>query len=74
MTGKYVVHPEISVGNCGQKQIGTRWVIIPKEKSDGQKSQSKGHLVAKGFQEEEKPVRSTKTIEGLLENVFCSGS
>ena len=32
-----------------------RWVVTQKEKSDGQKTQVKGRLVAKGFQEEESP-------------------
>ena len=37
-------------------------MIIQKEKSDGQKSQIKGHLVAKGFQEEEKPQLDSPTL------------
>ena len=50
---RYEVFEEVE--DCGQEWFGSRWVITQKEKSDGQKSQIKGHLVAKEFQEEEKP-------------------
>ena len=50
---RYDVFEEVD--DCGQEWIGSRWMITQKEKSDGQKSQIKGHLVAKEFQEEEKP-------------------
>ena len=38
-----------------RKKIGSRWLVTQKEKADGQKSQVKGRIVAKGFQEGEKP-------------------
>ena len=39
------------VEDTGQEKIGSRWVITEKEKHDGQKSQIKARLVARGFQE-----------------------
>ena len=37
------------VEDFGQDRIASRGVVTQKEKADGQKSQIKGHLVAKGF-------------------------
>ena len=50
------------VDDCGQERIGSRWVVIQKEKADGQKSQVKGRIVAKGFQEGEKPQSDSPTL------------
>ena len=35
----------------GQITIGSRWVVMAKEKHDGQKQKIKARLVARGFQE-----------------------
>ena len=37
----------------GQETVGPRWVIIKKEKAEGQKKNVKGRLDAKGLQETE---------------------
>ena len=50
------------VDDCGQERIGSRWVVTQKEKADGQKLQVKGRIVAKGFQEEEKPQSDSPTL------------
>ena len=50
------------VDDCGQERIGSRWVVTQKEKADGQKSQVKGRIVAKGFQEGEKPQSDSPTL------------
>ena len=50
------------VEDCGQDRIASRWVVTQKEKADGQKSQIKGHLIAKGFQEGEKPQSDSPTL------------
>ena len=39
----------------GQETIGSRWVITKKEKAHRQKTNYKGQLVARGFQEKEAP-------------------
>ena len=39
------------VEDIGQDTIGSIWVIISKEKHDGQKQQTETRLVARGFQE-----------------------
>ena len=46
---KYDVFEEVD--DVGQERIGSRWVIMQKEKADGQKSDVKGRLVARGFLE-----------------------
>ena len=46
----------------GQERIGSRWVITKKEKHDGQKQEYKARLVARGFQEKEKPQSDSPTI------------
>ena len=46
---KYGVFEEVE--DVGQETVGSRWVITRKEKADGQKTNCKGRLVAKGFQE-----------------------
>ena len=38
-----------------KKEYCLEWVVTQKEKADGEKSQIKGRIVAKGFQEGEKP-------------------
>ena len=38
-----------------------RWVITSKEKQDGQKQAAKAQLVARGFQEAEKPQSNSPT-------------
>ena len=50
---KYGVFEEVD--DVGQETIGSRWVITKKEKADGQKTDYKGRLVARGFQEKEAP-------------------
>ena len=37
------------VADSGQERISSRWVIMKKEQADGQKTEYKGQLVAKGF-------------------------
>ena len=41
----------IEVIDEGQTRVGSRWVINNKEQHDGQKTNCKGRLVARGFQE-----------------------
>ena len=50
------------VDDCGQERIGSRWVVTQKEKAARQKSQVKGRIVAKGFQEGEKPQSDSPTL------------
>merc|ERR1712002_185008 len=50
------------VDDCGQERIGSRWVVTQKEKSDGQKAAVKGRIVAKGFQEGDKPQSDSPTL------------
>ena len=50
---KYGVFEE--VGDVGQETVGSRWVIKRKEKADEQKTNCKGRVVAKRFQEKEAP-------------------
>ena len=50
------------VDDFGQERIGSRWVVTQKEKADGQKSQVKGRIVAKGYQEGEKPQSDSPTL------------
>ena len=45
----------------GQTKIGSRWVITKKESHDGQKTNYKARIVARGFQEEEKPQSDSPT-------------
>ena len=49
------------VAEEGQKKVGSRWVITKKEKQDGQKTDYKARIVAKGFHEEEKPQSDSPT-------------
>ena len=42
--------------------IGSYWVVTKKEKHDGQKTQYKARLVARGFQEIEKPQSDSPTV------------
>ena len=48
--------------DCGQERISSRWVVMQKEKADGQKSHVKGRIVAKEFQEGEKPQSDSPTL------------
>ena len=45
----------------GQECIGIRWVVTRKEAHDGQKTQIKARLVARGFQEVKKPQSDSPT-------------
>ena len=57
---RYEVFEEVD--DHGQEKIGSRWVVTKKENADGQKAQIKGRLVAKGFQEGEKPQSDSPTM------------
>ena len=57
---KYGVFEEID--DEGQDTISSRWVITRKEKADGQKTECKGRLVARGFQEKESPQSDSPTL------------
>ena len=57
---KYEVFEEVE--DEEQETVGSRWVITQKEKSDGQKQNYKGRLVAKGFQEKEAPQSDSPTM------------
>ena len=50
------------VDDCGQERIGSRWVVTQNEKADAHKSQVKGRIVAKRFQEGEKPQSDSPTL------------
>ena len=49
------------VDDIGQETIGSRWVVTKKEAHDGQKSDYKARLVARGFQENTKPQADSPT-------------
>ena len=49
------------VKDIGQETIGSRWVVTEKERQDGQKTKIKARLVARGFQETEKPKSDSPT-------------
>ena len=57
---KYGVFEEVC--EEGQEMIGSRWVITKKEKADGQKTDYKGRLVARGFQVKEAPQSDSLTM------------
>ena len=70
---KYGVFEEVD--DVGQETIGSRWVITKKEKADGQKTDYKGRLVARGFQEKEAPQSDSPTMLRESLKLFCwSGS
>ena len=50
------------IENEGQCFIDSRWVITEKEDHDGQKTKVKARIVAKGFQEAEKPQSDSPTV------------
>ena len=50
------------VEDNGQERIGSRWFIMKKEKADGQKTDFKARLVARGFQEKESSQSDSPTI------------
>ena len=64
------------VEDVGQNTIGSYWVVTKKEKHDGQKTQYKVGLVARGFQEIKKPQsdspmmvkKSLKMLMALVAN------
>ena len=56
---KYKVFEKVK--DEGQQLIGTRWVITQKENHDGQKTQFKARLVARGLQEVEKVQSDSPT-------------
>jgi hypothetical protein len=58
------------VGDEGQQTVGSRWVITKKEKHDGQKTNYKGRIMAKGFQEVEKPQSDSPTAMRESVKVF----
>ena len=45
----------------GQETIGSQWVVMQKEKHDGQKQLCKAQLVAPGFQESLQPQSDSPT-------------
>ena len=49
------------VEDSGQTRISSRWVVTKKEKHDGQKTNVKARLVARGFQESNKPQADSPT-------------
>ena len=49
------------VADEGQKTVGSRWVLTKKEEHDGQKTNCKARIVAKGFHEETKPQADSPT-------------
>ena len=50
------------VEDDGQDRISSRWVIMKKEKADGQKTDFKARLVARGFQEKDYPQSDSPTM------------
>ena len=55
----YKTYEEID--NIGQESITMRWVITAKEQHDGQKQAYESRLVARGFQETDKPQSDSPT-------------
>ena len=49
------------VDDEGQETIGSRWIVIEKEKHDGKKQNYKARMVAKGFQEKDQPQLDSPT-------------
>ena len=60
------------VEDVGQQRIGSRWVITKKEKHDGQKTDYKARLVARGFQEDHKPQADSPTAMKESIKVFLA--
>jgi hypothetical protein len=60
------------VDDVGQPTVGSHWVITKKEKHDGQKTDYKGRIVAKGFQETEKPQSDSPTVMRESVKIFLS--
>ena len=54
------------------KRLGSRWVITKKEKHDGQKTDYKARIVAKGFTEEIKPQSDSPTAIRESVKIFLS--
>merc|ERR1712148_99189 len=56
----------------GQERISLRWVITKKERADGQKTEYKRRLVAKGFQEKSAPQADSPTMRRESLKLFFS--
>ena len=67
---KYEVFEEIE--DTGQETVGSRWVITKKERADGQKTDYKGRLVAKGYQEKSAPQADSPTMRRESLKLFFS--
>ena len=50
-----------------QEKVGSRWVITRKEKHDGQKTQFKAKLVAKGFHEKFRLQQCVKVLKCFVQ-------
>ena len=66
----YKTYEEID--NIGQESITMRWVITAKEQHDGQKQAYKARLVARGFQETDKPQSDSPTALGESMKLFLA--
>ena len=62
------------VEDVDQERISMRWVITTKEKHDGQKTACKARLVARGFQEAEKPPSDSPTTSRDSVKIFMAVS
>ena len=60
------------VTDSGQDTIDSRWVINQKEDHDGQKTKIKARIVAKGYQEAEKPQSDSPTVSRESLKVFIA--
>merc|ERR1712030_141285 len=67
---KYDVFEEVE--DSGQERISSRWVITKKETADGQKTDYKGRLVARGFQEKSAPQSDSPTMRRESLKLFFS--
>ena len=67
---KYDVFEEVE--DSGQERISSRWVITKKERADGQKTDYKGRLVARGFQEKSAPQSDSPTMRRESLKLFFS--
>ena len=67
---KYEVFEEVE--DAGQERISSRWVITRKERADGQKTEYKGRLVARGFQEKSAPQSDSPTMRRESLKLFFS--
>ncbi len=67
---KYDVFEEVE--DAGQERISSRWVITRKERVDGQKTEYKGRLVARGFEEKSAPQSDSPTMRRESLKLFFS--